>query len=86
MADQPYFGQNSELAKRAKEIITEHSDEMSKFGYVAAEFDTVKELRNYLRKELNWTKDELYAYSYWKFGKAESASEADRRAEKASLE
>jgi len=82
----PTSGQNSELAKRAKEIIAEHADEVSKFGYVAAEFDTVKELRNHLRKDLNWTKDELYAYSYWKFGKAESASEADRRAEKASME
>ncbi|MDM1372630.1 siderophore-interacting protein [Myroides marinus] len=82
----PTSGQNSELAKRAKEIIAEHAEEVSKFGYVAAEFDTVKELRNHLRKDLNWTKDELYAYSYWKFGKAESASEADRRAEKASME
>lgn len=82
----PTSGQNSVVAKRVKEIIAEHSEEPSKFGYVATEFDTVKELRNLLRKELNWTKDELYAYSYWKFGKAESASEADRRAEKASVE
>ncbi|MDR2224271.1 MAG: siderophore-interacting protein [Flavobacteriaceae bacterium] len=81
----PTSGQNSVLAKRAKEIIEEHTAEVSKFGYVAAEFDTVKELRNHLRKDLNWTKDELYAYSYWKFGKAESASEKDRRAEKDSI-
>lgn len=79
-------GQNSAVAMRVREIVAQHSDEVSKFGYVATEFDTVKELRNYLRKELKWTKDELYAYSYWKFGKAESASEADRRAEKDSAE
>lgn len=82
----PTSGQNSAVAKRVREIVAQHSDEVSKFGYVATEFDTVKELRNYLRKELKWTKDELYAYSYWKFGKAESASEADRRAEKDSAE
>ncbi|WP_121966329.1 siderophore-interacting protein [Myroides sp. N17-2] len=82
----PTSGQNSTVAKRVREIVADHSAEVSKFGYVATEFDTVKELRNFLRKELKWTKDELYAYSYWKFGKAESASEADRRAEKDSAE
>ncbi len=60
--------------------------ETSRFAYVAAEFPTVKAIRTYLRKERNWTKEELYAYSYWKSGVAEDQSTADRQQEKASIE
>lgn len=70
----------SELAEKAKEF---EIPEGEKFAYVAAEFSTVKELRNYFRKELAWTKDELYAYSYWKAGVAEDQSASDRQKEKA---
>ncbi|MGJ1534021.1 siderophore-interacting protein [Sphingobacterium multivorum] len=52
-----------------------------KFAYVAAEFSTVKEIRNYLRKDLGWGREELYAYSYWKAGVAEDKSATDRRSE-----
>jgi len=82
----PTPGQSTVLAEKALVYIEEQGEMESKFAYVAAEFSTVKILRNFLRKEKNWTKDELYAYSYWKFGKAENASEADRRAEKASFD
>lgn len=51
----------------------------SRFAYVACEFSSVKEIRNYLRKEKQWAMDELYAYSYWKSGQAEDESAADRR-------
>ncbi|MBW8199464.1 siderophore-interacting protein [Flagellimonas abyssi] len=54
----------------------------SKFGYVACEFSSVKEIRNYLRKEQDWTKGELYAYSYWKHGCSENESAGSRREEK----
>ncbi len=57
-------------------------EEGSKFGYVACEFRSVKEIRNYLRKDMSWTVDELYAYSYWKSGVAEDASAEDRRKER----
>lgn len=57
-----------------------------RFAYVAAEFSTVKEIRSYLRKEQGWTKEELYAYSYWKSGVAEDQSTADRQQEKASID
>ncbi|GAE63206.1 putative siderophore-interacting protein [Chryseobacterium indologenes NBRC 14944] len=60
--------------------------ETTKFGYVACEFSSVKEIRNYLRKERNWTAKELYAYSYWKAGVAENESQADRHKEKDSIE
>lgn len=53
----------------------------SKFAYVAAEFSTVKEIRNYLRKDLGWGREELYAYSYWKSGVSEDKSAVDRRSE-----
>ncbi|EKF56346.1 Siderophore-interacting protein [Galbibacter marinus] len=58
---------------------------VSKFGYVACEFSAVKQIRNYLRKELKWISNELYAYSYWKNGVAEDRSAADRQAEKKSI-
>lgn len=60
--------------------------ETSKFGYVACEFSSIKEIRSYLRKEKNWTQQELYAYSYWKSGVAENESKADRQKEKDSVE
>lgn len=81
----PTMGQTVDLAQRTIALAKENSAVESKFAYVAAEFSNVKEIRNYLRKEAKWTQEELYAYSYWKFGKAESASEKDRRAEKDSI-
>jgi NADPH-dependent ferric siderophore reductase len=75
-------GKNSELAQKVKHIVETKDNMLTKFAYIAAEFSTVKELRSYLRKDKRWEKDELYAYSYWKYGKAESVSEIDRRAEK----
>lgn len=82
----PSPGQNSSLGERAKQIVATCSHEPSKFGYVATEFATVKALRNYLRKEMRWTATELYAYSYWRYGKSETSSETDRRQEKNSIE
>lgn len=73
---------SSEIAGVVKSI---DIPETSKFGYVACEFSTVKEIRTYLRKEKNWTSKELYAFSYWKAGKAENESQADRHEEKESI-
>lgn len=78
----PTPGQNSAVAAKVIDYVNTTVLPESRFAYLASEFSTVKELRNFFRKEKNWTKEELYAYSYWKYGKAESASEADRRAEK----
>lgn len=58
---------------------------IAKFGYVACEFSAVKQIRSYLRKELQWSSNELYAYSYWKNGVAEDRSVADRQAEKKAI-
>lgn len=53
-----------------------------RFAYVAAEYATVKGIRNYLRTDQSWQREELYAYSYWKAGVAEDQSTSDRRKEK----
>ncbi len=73
----------SELAETVKKIEIPQTE---KFGYVACEFASVKEIRNYLRKDLGWTTNELNAYSYWKAGVAEDKSVADRQKEKQEIE
>ncbi|MBA6153128.1 siderophore-interacting protein [Gelidibacter maritimus] len=68
----------SQLAQSAKML---ELPTTSRFAYIAAEFATVKELRNYFRKEKHWSTEELYAYSYWKAGVSEDRSVTDRRKE-----
>ena len=68
----------SALAETLKNIELPTHD---RFAYIAAEFSSVKEIRQYLRKEKNWKQEELYAYSYWKTGVAEDKSATDRRDE-----
>src|SRR5690606_37051221 len=72
----------SQLVERVKDVTIPSN---SKFGYVACEFSAVKQIRNYLRKELKWSSNELYAYSYWKYGVSEDRSAIDRQAEKKSI-
>ncbi|WP_413533982.1 siderophore-interacting protein [Empedobacter brevis] len=72
----------SKLAALARDFEIPNID--SKFAYVAAEFATVKDLRHYFRKELEWSSSELYAYSYWKAGVAEDKSTPERQEEKQS--
>lgn len=72
----------SKLAQVVKKTEIPKDD---KFGYVACEFSSVKEIRNYLRKELLWIANELHAYSYWKSGVAEDKSVTERQAEKNSI-
>lgn len=76
---------HEDQSKLVDEVKAIRVPELSKFGYVACEFSAVKEIRRYLRKELMWSSDELYAYSYWKKGVAEDRSTADRQAEKKSI-
>lgn len=72
----------SELASEIKKV---NLPITKKFGFVACEFSSVKEIRNYLRKDCGWTSAELNAYSYWKNGVAEDKSVTDRQAEKNSI-
>lgn len=77
-------GEQSPLVPAVKSISLP-ADGSSYFGYLAAEFATVKELRHYLRKENGWQKKELYAYSFWKYGKSEDGSVSERQEEKSSI-
>lgn len=77
-------GEQSPLVPAVKSVKLPTQD-ASRFGYLAAEFSTVKELRHYLRKENSWEKEELYAYSFWKHGKSEDGSVSERQEEKRSL-
>ncbi|RAV27500.1 siderophore-interacting protein [Sinomicrobium soli] len=79
----PFPGKDSELAAFVKKVSI--PEDVSRFGYVAAEFSSVREIRAYLRKDLGWTSGELYAYSYWKDGVAEDQSVTARRKEKESI-
>ena len=77
----PHPMQGSQLSAVVK-TLTLPSSENSRFAYVASEFSSVKAIRQYLKGELGWLKDELYAFLYWKSGVAEDQSASDRRAEK----
>lgn len=66
-------------AVRTVKIPQQHNT--TRFGYAAAEFSTVKDIRQFLRKEQHWDQSELYAYSYWKLGASEDGSVRARREE-----
>lgn len=76
-------GEKYPLVSSVQNMLLPDNNQITCFGYVAAEFTTVKQLRQYLRKEKGWNKDELNAYAYWKHGKSETGSEQERREEKA---
>ncbi len=67
------------LASEAQKI---HIPDTAAFAYVAAEYQTVKDLRTFFREEKKWGKDQFYAFSYWKAGVAEDQSASDRRQER----
>lgn len=75
----PNPGEGNDLVDEVKAVILPNT---SKFGFVACEFESVKGIRNYLRKEQGWTQQELYAYSYWKRGFSEKESADSRREER----
>ena len=77
----PKPDESSTLAKEVRKIYFPDFPNASRFCYVASEYSTVKEIRNYLGIEMNWEQEELFAYSYWKAGVSEDNSEKDRRNE-----
>lgn len=74
-------GQNTLLADAVRNVKIPEQHHTTRFGYAAAEFSTVKDIRQFLRKEQNWNQSELYAYAYWKYGASEDGSVKARRAE-----
>ncbi|MHC5309353.1 siderophore-interacting protein [Myroides sp. LJL116] len=82
----PTPGVNTQLIQKVKDIVDNKNHQESKFGYLASEMQSIKALRHYFRKEKGWSANELYAYSYWKYGNAETDSVLQRREEKNSIE
>lgn len=75
----PTPGKDSPLADRVRELSLPQGP---RFAFVACEYASVREIRQYFRKEKGWSKEELYAFSYWKSGAAEDQSALDRREER----
>ncbi|WP_118972918.1 siderophore-interacting protein [Taibaiella koreensis] len=52
------------------------------FAFVAAEYDTAKELRRYFKEELAWPPEACSVTSYWRRGESEDQSALQRREER----
>nr|WP_272214140.1 SIP domain-containing protein [Marinicella sp. W31]MDC2876875.1 SIP domain-containing protein [Marinicella sp. W31] len=53
----------------------------SVYGWCAAEFETMRRLRTYLRQERGLGPDQLYISSYWKQGLGEDQHRVVKRAD-----
>lgn len=56
-------------------------NETRKFAYVAAEFATVRNIRQFLRQENAWKANEMHGFGYWQLGIAEESSAHERHEE-----
>lgn len=65
-------GENTVLTDAVRGL--KFPDHNSHFGYVAAEYKTVQDVRQYLRKERSWSVEQLDAFAYWTHGLTEGAS------------
>lgn len=69
----PEPGIGGELVNAVEKLnITDISG--SRFAHVAAEFSTVRRLREYFRSEHGWTREEFHGFGYWQHGVAEERS------------
>jgi len=77
------YNQHPQQGSKLYEVVKQQTlPQHDRSAYVAAEFQTVKNIRNYLRKEQHWKREEVYAFSYWKAGQAEDQSQSDRHQER----
>lgn len=79
-----HLGKNTLLADSAIAYLNKSTEEamFSRFAFVACEYENVRKMRAFLRKDKGWSREEVKAFSYWKYGVAETKSEKDRREER----
>jgi NADPH-dependent ferric siderophore reductase len=77
----PHPEQNSNLAEIVRGMTVSDN---KPFVFAAAEYHTVKNLKNYFRDELAWRSENYSIVSYWKRGESEDQSSAKRREERQS--
>lgn len=68
----------SQLAETAKQFKFPEN-EQRKYVYVAAEYSTVKELRDYFKADASLDPRALYAVSYWKAGESEDQTGMNKK-------
>lgn len=64
-------GESTPLAKAIRTVNIPDKTRDSRYGFFAAEYSTVKDIRSYLQQEQSWDKEELKAVAYWKYGVSE---------------
>lgn len=68
----PHPEQGSPLFEKVKALsLAEDFADESRYAHITAEYSTIRQTRNYLRKELGWSREQCYACSYWQIGKTE---------------
>lgn len=72
----PYQG--STLNEAVNKLTLPHKD---RYFFAAGEFSSIKKIRNYLKNEKEWQREEMSVISYWKAGESEENSVALRRQE-----
>lgn len=72
------YGGGNELTKRIKGLAIPKG---SKFGLVASELEVLREIRGYLRNEIQWDRTSLKALPFWKRGTTEDESSEERHSE-----
>lgn len=79
------FNKHPENGSKLAEIVKKNTlpdAKSNRFAFIAAEYNTVKTLRNYFKEEKGWDRTEFTASAYWKAGKSENESVTERREEK----
>lgn len=77
-------GEKKPLVDAVKNTVFPEQLNAKFFGYIAAEYSSVKDIRVFLREEKGWKNEHFFAYSYWKYGKSEDRSAQERQEEKKS--
>lgn len=81
----PHPEKGSEIYEQVKKVRMPSPGTRHVFAYVACEYASVRALRGYFSRELGWSKNEYYAFSYWKAGVAEDQSAQSRKDERESI-